>query len=99
MLPRLLRNLRGMSTVLVFVLSFAVAAALAWGIRRRERPPEPAPTECARVLDQVFAGGASDTPDSVLLAQLMDHRDNCMRDPRFVDQVRRLMLNTQRVDD
>jgi hypothetical protein len=98
MSPLLQRKLRAMSTALVILLSLAVAGALAWSVRRYETSLEIGPTPCSRVLDEVFAGGAVNTPDSILVEQLLEHRAECIRDAGYVDQARRLLLNTQQVD-
>jgi hypothetical protein len=80
-------------------LSAAAASVAAWAVHRYELRREPAPTACATVLNDVYAEGTSTVPDSLLLAQLLEHRDQCMSDASYVFQVRRLMLNTQRPDD
>src|SRR4051794_25760139 len=99
MSPFLRTRLRAMSTTLVIVLSLAVAAVLAWLVRRYEVERETRPsTAGSRVLDAVFTNGAGDTEDSVLLAQLLAHRAECIGDPTYVDQVRRLLVNTRQLE-
>jgi hypothetical protein len=99
MRPALQRKVRAMSTAIAITASLAGAGVHAWLVRRHETAREPAPTPCAGVIDAVFEGDVSSTPDSVLLARLLENRRECMRDPVYVDQVRRLMLNTSRPDD
>ena len=99
MSPFLQRKLRAMSTALVIILSFVTAAVLAWMVRWYETGREPGPTACSRVLDEVFAGGAMNTDDAVLLARLLEHQDECIGDARYVEQARRLLLNTQQIDE
>ena len=48
---------------------------------------------------EAFAGSGSITPDSVLLERLLQHRSPCEGDAAYVDQVRRLMLAQQRVNE
>src|SRR3954467_2142536 len=98
MSPFLQRKFRTMSTTLVIIASFAAAGLLAWLVRRYETQREAAPTASSRVLSEVFANGSGDTEDSVLLTRLLKHRAECIGDPTYVDQVRRLMQNTQQLD-
>jgi hypothetical protein len=98
MTTSLRRRARAMTTALAVTASFVTAGALAWAVRRHEARQLPAPTACEGAFDAVFADAAS-TPDSVLLARLLDHRDRCMGDAAYVDQARRLMLNLGRTDD
>ena len=88
-----------MITPAVIGSSVAVASSLAWVVRRYELSREPAPSPCARIVTDVFSEGASTVPDSLLLAQMLEHRGECMKDAAYVDQTRRLMLNTGRPDD
>jgi hypothetical protein len=97
MSPFLQRELRAMSTWLVVFLCVAFAAALAWWVHRYDARRIPPPSPCAHVLDDVFSEGVADTPDAVLLAALLKHRSECLGDPIYVDQVRRLMVNTQQI--
>jgi len=87
-----------MLTSLAIAVSVVVSGVLAWAVHRYELRREP-PSACAGVIDAVFSEGASTTADSLLLSQLLEHRDGCMRDPDYVEQARRLMLNTQRPNE
>ena len=87
-----------MSTALVILLSLAVAGGLAWTVRRIELGREPKPTACTDIMDKVFGAGGSATPDSMLLEHLLEHRDACMGDAMYVEQLRHLMVNTQQID-
>jgi len=99
MSPFLQRKLRTMSTLLGLILSLAIAGGLAWVVRRYEMSREAKPTPCSRVLEKVFAHRTAETEDSVLLGGLLEHRDDCTGDYEYVDQVRRLFLNTQQIDE
>lgn len=88
-----------MSTLLVVILALAAAGGLAWMVNRYETRLEPRATECSRAVDEVFAKGTNDTADSVLLKELLVHRDRCQGNAVFVDQARRLMANTGRFAD
>jgi hypothetical protein len=98
MSPLLQRKLRAASTVLVILFSLTLAAGLAWLVHSYESSREPKATPCSRILDDIFAHATGHTPDSSLLEQLLAHRRDCIGDPTYVDQVRRLMLNLQQVD-
>jgi hypothetical protein len=88
-----------MITRVVIVSSVAVASLLAWVVRRYELSREPAPSPCETIITDVFSEGAGNVPDSLLLGQLLEHRAQCIKDRAYVDQARRLFLNTQRPDD
>ncbi len=87
-----------MSTALIIGVALALAGGLAWWVARLEASRERQPTPCDAVLDAVFAQGSATKSDVELLPLLLKHRRECLGDPGFVDQVRRLLLSTQRVD-
>lgn len=88
-----------MGLPLLVVSTMAVGGALAWLTYQRELMRVWTPTRCSRAIDESYGLDASSTPDSVLLARLLVHRDRCMDDAAYVDQTRRLMLNLLRTDD
>ncbi|MEP6834271.1 MAG: hypothetical protein ABJB74_12820 [Gemmatimonas sp.] len=88
-----------MSTLLTVLLALSAAGGLAWLVRQFEVGRTIRPTACSRAVDAVFANGTNDTADSVLLKELMVHRDRCQSDAVFVDQARRLMTNMQHIGD
>ena len=85
-----------MSTALAFFVAFLVAGAVAWSVRRHEQQREPKATDCSRAIDEIFAKISGDTADATLLTRLLVHRDKCMGDVAYVDQLSRLMVNVQK---
>ena len=87
-----------MSTALVVIIALGIAGALAFLVRRYETSRETKPTACSRALDEVFAHGTGDIADSLLLQRLLVHQDKCLGDAAYVDQARRLLVNTMQAD-
>lgn len=54
---------------------------------------------CTNHHGSVLRGRAATAADSLLLAQLLEHRAECMKNNVYVDQARRLMVNTGRLSD
>lgn len=88
-----------MTTLLTVLVALSAAGGLAWLVHRYESAREARPSACSRAVNEVFAKGASDTADSVLLKELLVHRDRCLGDADFVDQARRLMANVRQTDE
>jgi hypothetical protein len=99
MSPSLSRALRAMSVPLLVVSALAAGGTLAWVAHEREALRVQAPTVCSRVIEEAYGIDASTVSDSVLLGRVALHRDRCMSDAGYVDQMRRLMLNLQRTGD
>jgi len=87
-----------MSTTVALLVALVVAGALALSVHRVDQHHVPKQTACEKRLNVVFANGAGGLPDSVLLERLLEHRDACIADAAFIDQARRLMVNTQQID-
>jgi hypothetical protein len=69
-----------MSTLLVIVITVAVAGALAWTVQRYDASREPKPTDCSRSMEAVFADASSNVAGPVLLSRMLVNRDKCMDD-------------------
>ncbi|MGV3709102.1 MAG: hypothetical protein ACO1Q7_09695 [Gemmatimonas sp.] len=95
MSPAVRRRLRSMSTVITLILVLAGAGGVAWMVRRLESRSVVAPSECSTAVDAVLARGTGDTPDSLILNELLIYQDRCIGDGFYVDQTRRLLTNLQ----
>lgn len=90
--PPLERRLRQLSTVFSVVIALAIAGLTTWLVRRADLSRETPISACSRLVTDLFANSAQ-TADSVLLSRLEAHREECLGDPGFVDQTRRLMTS------